>query len=212
MLDYKGKEGDRICFFSTRGINFTSFIITALMFTLLSPFSFVFSKVKVSDNSKSNINISSTYASKVDSTSKNVKEKSEENNKNMTAISMTWRLKIDAIDLNAEIAEGTDQKTLSKYIGHFEGTERKNGNIGLAAHNRGYSVNYFAKIKNLKKGDKIEYFYKGKKYTYEVYKNFIIKDTDWSEVENDEKDKITLITCVENRPEVRRCIKGKLIK
>lgn len=182
------------------------------MFTLLSPFSFVFSKVKVSDNSKSNINISSTYASKVDSTSKNVKEKSEENNKNMTAISMTWRLKIDAIDLNAEIAEGTDQKTLSKYIGHFEGTERKNGNIGLAAHNRGYSVNYFAKIKNLKKGDKIEYFYKGKKYTYEVYKNFIIKDTDWSEVENDEKDKITLITCVENRPEVRRCIKGKLIK
>lgn len=121
-----------------------------------------------------------------------------------------WTLKIEKIDLNASISDGTDKKNLNKYIGHFKETVRSNGNIGLAAHNRGYRVNYFKNIKNLKKGDIIKYFYNGNKYIYKAYTNYIILDTDWTVLENN-KNEITLITCVENEPTHRRCVKGKLI-
>ena len=36
----------------------------------------------------------------------------------------------------------------------------------------------------------------------------IIKDTDWSKLENTQDNRITLITCVENVPDSRRCIQG----
>ena len=39
----------------------------------------------------------------------------------------------------------------------------------------------------------------------------IINDTNVEVVENTKENKITLITCVENEPEKRRCIQGKLI-
>ena len=41
-----------------------------------------------------------------------------------------------------------------------------------------------------------------------VTENKIIKDTDWEPLEDTEKDKITLITCVENEPEYRRCVQA----
>ncbi len=122
-----------------------------------------------------------------------------------------WRLEIESIGLNANISEGTDFKTLNKYIGHFENTKKAGGNIGLAAHNRGYKVNYFQNIKKLKSGDKITYFYNGKKYIYKVFTNYIILDTDWSVLEENNKREITLITCVENEPSLRRCVKGILV-
>ena len=74
-----------------------------------------------------------------------------------------WYLEIPKINLEAEISEGTDSENLNRYIAHFEETVRENGNIGLAAHNRGYKVNYFSKIKELEKGDKIFYTYNRKK-------------------------------------------------
>ena len=36
-----------------------------------------------------------------------------------------------------------------EYVGHFENTNLLNGNVGLAAHNRGYPINYFARLKEL---------------------------------------------------------------
>ena len=40
---------------------------------------------------------------------------------------------------------------MEDYIGHFEETKKDIGNIGLAAHNRGYKNNYFQNLKELKK-------------------------------------------------------------
>lgn len=97
---------------------------------------------------------------------------------------------------------------MNTYIGHFKESAKKEGNICLAAHNRGYPVNYFQNLKLLKKGDKIEYKYQNFKKEYEVTENYIIKDTDWSCMEKTEENEITLITCIENEPEYRRCIKG----
>ena len=119
-----------------------------------------------------------------------------------------WMIEIPSIDLEAEIAEGTDSNTMNKYVGHFTETSKDKGNVGLAAHNRGYPVNYFARVKELKEGDKIYYKYNETKITYQVDKIKVTKDTNWSYLEPTEKNKITLITCVENEPEYRRCIQG----
>ena len=97
---------------------------------------------------------------------------------------------------------------MDKFIGHFEETSKDKGNVGLAAHNRGYENNYFAKLKELKEGDKIIYQYQNTKREYIITKHVIIKDTDWTNLEDTKENTITLITCVENEPEYRRCIQG----
>ena len=121
----------------------------------------------------------------------------------------TWQLEIPSINLKANIKNGTDAETLNKYIGHFVETQVEEGNIGLAAHNRGYEVNYFARLKELKDGDEIIYQYKNMKKIYEATKCKIIKDTDWEVLENTEDNMLTLITCVENEPEYRRCVQAE---
>lgn len=97
---------------------------------------------------------------------------------------------------------------MDKFIGHFEESQKWTGNICLAAHNRGYENNYFANVKTLKKGDKIIYHYHNASREYVVEKNDIIKDTDLSCLENTDNNMITLITCVENEPNYRRCVKA----
>ena len=97
---------------------------------------------------------------------------------------------------------------MDKFVGHFEETTKTSGNVGLAAHNRGYPVNYFADIKKLKEGDEIIYKYFEFEKTYLVTENKIIEDIDWEPLENTKENKITLITCVENEPEYRRCIQA----
>ena len=72
--------------------------------------------------------------------------------------------------------------------------------------------NYFENLKKLQIGDEITYIYKGKEKNYEVSKISIIKDTDWSMLENTEENELTLITCVENEPEYRRCVKAEEIR
>lgn len=119
-----------------------------------------------------------------------------------------WQIEIPKIELIAPIQDGTDVNTLNSYVGHFEETQNIDGNIGLAGHNRGYPVNYFQRLKELEIGDTIIYKYYGNKKTYIVDVITVIQDTDWSYLENTEDNRITLITCVENTPNVRRCIQG----
>ena len=45
---------------------------------------------------------------------------------------------------------------------------------------------------------------------YEVYSVREIKYTDWTVTEETSENIITLITCVENKPELRLCVQGKL--
>lgn len=119
-----------------------------------------------------------------------------------------WQIEIPKISLIANIAEGTTKETLNKFVGHFDITSKETGNVGLAAHNRGYEVNYFHDLKLLVKGDEIKYKYNGFEKIYEVEKCKIIKDTDWEYLEDTEENRLTLITCVENQPEYRRCIQA----
>ena len=121
------------------------------------------------------------------------------NNENKVEEKEDWYIEIPAISLKAEIAE---------LVGHFEETTTWMGNVGLAAHNRGYENNYFANLKKLKEGDIINYYYNGNVRRYIVSKLVIVEDTDWTYLENTEENTLTLITCVENEPSYRRCVQA----
>lgn len=119
-----------------------------------------------------------------------------------------WRIQIPKLNLDAHIEEGTTDDILLRAVGHFENTSKWNRNVCLAGHNRGYQCNFFQKIKDLKVGDEIIYCTAQGKKVYQVQTNKVILETDWSYIENTKDDRITLITCEENRGEYRRCIQG----
>ena len=123
-------------------------------------------------------------------------------------LSNKWRIQIPKLNLDAHIEEGTTWDVLLRAVGHFENTNRWNGNICLAGHNRGYQCNFFQKIKTLNLGDEIIYCTKQGKKVYQVQINKVILETDWSYLKDTKDNRITLITCEENREEYRRCIQA----
>ena len=72
-------------------------------------------------------------------------------------------------------------------------------------------MNYFEHVKELVLGDIIIYKIKDLSKTYKVTISTIIDEDDWSYLEESKLNKITLITCVENKPEKRRCIQAEEI-
>ena len=72
----------------------------------------------------------------------------------------------------------------------------------------GYQKNYFEHLKELDIGDIIIYKTESGTKKYKVDVITIIEDTDWSYLEETKENKITLITCVENKPQKRRCVQG----
>ena len=88
-----------------------------------------------------------------------------------------WQIEIPKISLIAPIEEGTSQEVMLEYVGHFENTQILEGNIGLAAHNRGYPINYFAELKKLEIGDEIIYKTKYGTKKYKVSITTVIQDT-----------------------------------
>ena len=130
-------------------------------------------------------------------------------NENQEVMNNVWKIQIPSIGLIADISNGTDKETLNKYVGHFIETPIEEGNIALAGHNRGYDVNYFSRLKELREGDEIIYIHNEINRIYEVTKNKIIKDTDIDVLENTEENILTLITCVENEPNYRRCVQAE---
>ena len=119
-----------------------------------------------------------------------------------------WQIEIPKISLVANISEGTTKEILNQYVGHFEETSKKEGNIGLAANNRGHEMNYFEDLKLLTEGDEIKYTYNGFEKIYEVEKCRIIRSTELEYLEKTEDNMLTLITYVENQPEYRRCVQA----
>lgn len=175
-------------------------IITVLLLSVGIIIKIQISKnVKISNNLYSNTQENESY--------KNYSEKEQNENLNQVE-AQEWKIEIPAISLIANISEGIEDETLSKYVGHFPTTAKTEGNVGLAGHNRGYEINYFENLKNLKGGEEIIYTYGEFSKTYVVNKNIKISEIDWSYLENSNKNQITLITCIENEPESRRCVQA----
>lgn len=120
----------------------------------------------------------------------------------------SWRVKIPKINVDAPIKSGTSQDVLALAVGHFSETTKWNGNVALAGHNRGYQCNFFQEIKKLEIGDEIIYSTDYGERKYKVVVNKIIHQTDWSYIQDTEDNRITLITCVENMHDYRRCVQA----
>ena len=160
-------------------------------------------KIDTSTNKQIEKNVSSQEESKTIDTSQITQRNIIKENKNIK-----WRIQIPKIDLDVHIMEGTTSDVLLKAVGHFKETSKWRGNIGLAAHNRGYQCNFFAKIKNLSMDDEIIYTTTNGKKVYKVQTNKVIEDTDWSYLKETSDNRITLITCEENRENYRRCVQA----
>ena len=136
---------------------------------------------------------------------------SEEENKfnNLDEVEIKkWYIQIDSLQIKANIKQMKGNIPEKNYVGHFEQTDIIGNNIALIGFNFGTEKNYFANLKKLKEGSLIKYKNNNFQKTYVVTKHIIIKDTDWTVFEKQEKNTITLITCVENEPEDRRCIQA----
>ena len=188
--------------YTKMNINIITFIISIIVFiSVNSVFQIVEARV-----ANQEVEVSKSQEEEVKK--EEIEQVNTENAIQIQPVIQEWTIEIPVIGLKAQIEEGTTDEILNKYVGHFEETQKQNGNVGLAAHNRGYPVNYFSKVKNLKKGDEIYYRYNGEEKIYVVDTIKVIKDTDWNDLENTKEDKITLITCVEDAPMYRRCIQG----
>lgn len=173
-----------------------------LTISILMIFYLIYSSISLATISKNSCNSSMVYSTKIPIENQTQRQIVQANLANQ------WRIQIPKLNLDAHIEEGTNSDVLLRAVGHFEDTSSWNGNVCLAGHNRGYQCNFFQKIKNLKLGDEIIYCTKQGRKVYQVQTNKIILETDWSYLETTKDNRITLITCEENRGEYRRCIQA----
>lgn len=192
-------------FFSNKFINLISIIITIIIFLIINFGINNFKKINSENNNIESImkeeNKSEENADEINVEKISTEENDSEKNYN-------WYIEIPSINLKAPIEESVEMEILNTAVGHFEDTALMQGNVGLAGHNRGYDKNYFANLKDVKQGEKIIYKYYDFSKEYIVDKIKIIKNTDWSYLENTEENKITLITCTENEPNYRLCVQA----
>ena len=116
-------------------------------------------------------------------------------------------LEIPSIGLSVNIYQGTDSAALKKGAGHFTNTSIWNGNVSLAAHNRGAN-SYFGEIHTLESGDRITLTTKEGTRTYSVTSVSKISETDNSMLESTSENCITLFTCVRDQREYRWCVRA----
>ena len=115
-------------------------------------------------------------------------------------------LTIPKLGLSVKVYEG--ENNLSKGVGHFTDTAVFTGNVAIAGHNRGIN-SYFGEIHHLKAGDEIIYSTKLGTKKYAVTSVRKINAADFSFLRETSDNRLTLITCVKNEPNFRRCVQAK---
>lgn len=120
-------------------------------------------------------------------------------------------LHIPKINKTLKVYEGESLENMRKGIGHFESTSAWDGNVGFAGHNRGAS-GYFGFVKDLEIGDKMTYTTRYGVRNYKIVSKIRINDTDYTSLGWTDKNTLTLITCVENKPSLRWSVQAEEIK
>ena len=115
-------------------------------------------------------------------------------------------LTIPKLGLNVKVYEG--ENNLEKGVGHFTDTAVFVGNVAIAGHNRGVN-SYFGEIHHLKAGDEIIYTTKLGTKKYAVTSVRKINAADFSFLRETSDNRLTLITCVKNEPNFRRCVQAR---
>jgi sortase A len=117
-------------------------------------------------------------------------------------------LYIQKLNKTIKVYQGESLENMKKGIGHFEFTSAWDGNCGFAGHNRGAAA-YFSFVKDLAVGDKITYTTPYGTRIYEVCRKEQISETDYSGLGWSAENLISLITCVENVPNLRWLVQAR---
>ena len=118
---------------------------------------------------------------------------------------------IPKLGINMKVWEGETNASMAKGLGHYSSTSGWDGNCGVCGHNRGTKYN-IGSIKNLVAGDIITYTTVYGTRTYAVTVVKIIANNDWSYLQGTADNRITLTTCLENRPESRVMVQAVEVK
>ena len=116
-------------------------------------------------------------------------------------------LKIPSLNINMKVWEGETRASMAKGLGHYSSTSGWDGNIGVCGHNRGAKYN-IGSIRNLEIGDTITYSTVYGTRTYAVILVKTISDSDWSYLQATADNRITITTCLADRPSKRVCVQA----
>ena len=104
------------------------------------------------------------------------------------------RVDIPRLKLSAAVAEGDDDKTLGKAVGHLPDTPLpwdRSGNVGLAAHRDGL----FRRLEHIRLQDDVRLVTSRGEFHYRVVKTHIVDPDDVWVLAPTAEPTITLITC-----------------
>ena len=116
-------------------------------------------------------------------------------------------LKIPSLNINMKVWEGETRASMAKGLGHYSSTSGWDGNVGICGHNRGAKYN-IGSIRNLEIGDNITYSTVYGTRTYAVILVKTISDSDWSYLQATADNRITITTCLADRPSKRVCVQA----
>lgn len=116
-------------------------------------------------------------------------------------------LRIPSLNITMKVWGGDFNSATAKGLWHFGSSSGWDGNVGIFGHNRGtrYAI---GKVKDLKMGDTITYETVYGIRTYEVTSVETISNTDWSRLQGTADNRITLVTCLADHPELRVCVQA----
>ena len=118
-------------------------------------------------------------------------------------------LTIESIGVSAPVYEtDNEMEAMRKGIAHYQTTSAWNGNIGLCSHNGTASYCWFRDLHKLEKGDVVTYQTALGTRTYEVSEIKEIEETDWSMLGRTEDNRITMTTCIDEKPSKRLVVQA----
>jgi sortase A len=103
------------------------------------------------------------------------------------------RIEISTIGLSAMIAEGTDEKTLRRAVGHIPSTALpgQQGNVAIVGHRD----TFFRGLRNIHKDDEITLTTLDRSYRYRVDFTKVVQPEDIAVLDHSDDAILTLVTC-----------------
>jgi len=116
-------------------------------------------------------------------------------------------LTVERLGKTVNVFAGATPNAMDSGAGHFSFTGLNHGNTGLVGHNRG-RAGFFSFVRELREGDVLTLEAGGIVRSYAVSMVYVIDEDDFSPLLQFSDNRLTLVTCVENRRGQRRVAKA----
>lgn len=113
-------------------------------------------------------------------------------------------LRVERLNRNITVIAGATMRAMDFGAGHFSFTGLNEGNTALIGHNRGRTNGFFSFVRLLQYGDIIILEAGGATKAYVVTYQYIVHETNLDSLMQFGDHRLTLITCVEYQPRMRR--------